>query len=93
MRQAHNTLTQNIPSRSVELLNKHPAAMDLRAKVKQPHWNAPGAGFIATHEPIDRVSEEVEGVSDLIAERAGVIGAERSRRNRGERRRNERRDR
>ncbi len=75
MRPTHNTLSENIRTQSVALLNKHlAAAVDLHAQVKQAHWNVRGPGFIAIHQLFDRVAEEVEAYSDLIAERAGGLG-------------------
>lgn len=74
MQPTHNTLSQNIRAQSVELLNKHPAAIDLHAQVKQAHWNVHGPGFIAIHELFDKASGEGENYSDLIAERAGGLG-------------------
>jgi starvation-inducible DNA-binding protein len=75
MHQTRNTLSENIRSRSVELLNKHLAALiDLHAQVKQAHWNVRGTNFIAIHELFDKVADEVEGYSDTIAERAAALG-------------------
>ncbi len=75
MQATRNTLSENIRTQSVELLNKHlAAAIDLHAQVKQAHWNVRGPGFIAVHELFDRVSTEVETYSDLLAERAGGLG-------------------
>lgn len=75
MQPTHNTLSENIRAQSIELLNKHlAAAIDLHAQVKQAHWNVRGPGFFAIHELFDKVSEEVEGYSDQIAERAGGLG-------------------
>jgi starvation-inducible DNA-binding protein len=75
MHPTRNTLDQNIRIQSVELLNKHlAAAIDLHAQVKQAHWNVRGPYFIAIHELFDKVSEEVEDFSDMLAERAGGLG-------------------
>lgn len=75
MHQTRNTLSENIRNRSIELLNKHLAALiDLHAQVKQAHWNVRGANFIAIHELFDKVSGEVENYSDTIAERAAALG-------------------
>lgn len=72
----HNTLPESIRAQSAELLNKHlAAAIDLHGQVKQAHWNVRGPGFLAVHELFDDVSEEVEAYSDMIAERAGGLGA------------------
>jgi starvation-inducible DNA-binding protein len=75
MHPTHNTLSENIRAQSIELLNKHlAAAIDLHGQVKQAHWDVRGPAFIAVHELFDKVSEEVENYSDLIAERAGALG-------------------
>lgn len=75
MRPTRNTLSEEIRTQSVELLNSHlAAAIDLHAQVKQAHWNVRGPGFIAVHELFDKVSVEVESFSDRIAERAGGLG-------------------
>lgn len=75
MHQTRNTLHASIRIQSVALLNKHlAAAIDLHAQTKQAHWNVRGPNFIAIHELFDRVSETVEGFSDMIAERAGGLG-------------------
>ena len=75
MHPTRNTLDETIRIQSVELLNKHLAtAIDLHAQVKQAHWNVRGANFIAIHKLLDTVSEEVEGFSDMLAERAGGLG-------------------
>jgi starvation-inducible DNA-binding protein len=75
MHQTRNTLSESIRSRSIELLNKHLAALiDLHAQVKQAHWNVRGVNFIAIHELFDKVAGEVENYSDTIAERAAALG-------------------
>jgi starvation-inducible DNA-binding protein len=75
MHRTSNTLSENIRSKSVELLNRHlAAAIDLHAQVKQAHWNVRGPTFIAIHELFDKVADAVEGYSDTIAERAAALG-------------------
>ena len=75
MQPTHNTLPEEIRSKSIALLNKNlAAAIDLHAQAKQAHWNVRGLGFIAIHELFDRVSSEVEDYSDLLAERAAGLG-------------------
>ncbi len=77
MNKTRNTLHETIRAQSVELLNKHlAAAIDLHAQTKQAHWNVRGPNFIAIHELFDRVSEQVEAYSDMLAERAGGLGGE-----------------
>lgn len=75
MQKTHNTLSENIRGQSIDLLNKHlAAAIDLHAQVKQAHWNVRGLAFIAVHELFDKVADEVEEFSDLLAERAAALG-------------------
>jgi starvation-inducible DNA-binding protein len=75
MQHTHNTLGADIRAQSIEVLNQHlAAAIDLHAQVKQAHWNVRGPGFMAVHELFDRVSEDVEKYSDMLAERAGGLG-------------------
>jgi starvation-inducible DNA-binding protein len=75
MHHTHNTLSENIRAKSVELLNKHlAAAIDLHGQVKQAHWNVRGPAFIAVHELFDRVAGTVEDYSDTLAERAAALG-------------------
>jgi starvation-inducible DNA-binding protein len=75
MHPTHNTLSQNIRTQSVELLNRHlAAAIDLHGQLKQAHWNVRGPSFIGVHELFDKVAGEAESYSDLIAERAAGLG-------------------
>jgi starvation-inducible DNA-binding protein len=75
MQHTHNTLSENIRAKSVELLNKHlAAAIDLHGQVKQAHWNVRGPAFIAVHELFDKVADTVEDYSDTLAERAAALG-------------------
>ena len=45
--------------------------LDLFSQVKTAHWNVRGLGFMAIHELFDKVSEEVEMFSDMLAE--GIV--------------------
>ncbi len=84
MQPTHNTLSENIRVKSVELLNKHlAAAIDLHAQVKQAHRNVRGPAFIAvhelydfiaTHKLFDKSSTNVANYSGLITERVGGLG-------------------
>ncbi len=75
MQHTHNTLSENVRAKSVELLNKHlAAAIDLHGQVKQAHWNVRGPAFIAIHELFDHVADKVENYSDTLAERAAALG-------------------
>jgi starvation-inducible DNA-binding protein len=76
MYRTSNTLSENIRSKAVALLNRHlAAAIDLHAQVKQAHWNVRGPTFITVHELFDKVADLVEGYSDTIAERAAALGS------------------
>ena len=75
MQPTHNTLSANIRTQAVELLNRHlAAAIDLHGQLKQAHGNVRGPTFIAVHELFDRVAGEAESYSDRIAERAAGLG-------------------
>jgi starvation-inducible DNA-binding protein len=75
MHPTHNTLSENVRTQSVELLNRHlAAAIDLHGQLKQAHWNVRGPSFIGVHELFDKVAGEAESYSDLIAERAAGLG-------------------
>jgi starvation-inducible DNA-binding protein len=75
MHPTHNTLSENIRTQSVELLNRHlAAAIDLQAQVKQAHWNVRGPGFIAIHRLFDDVAAKIGEYADMIAERTGGLG-------------------
>jgi starvation-inducible DNA-binding protein len=71
----HDTLSDNIRTQSIELLNRYLAAsIDLRAQVKHAHWNTRGAAFIAVHELFDKVAAATDVYCDAIAERASAQG-------------------
>jgi starvation-inducible DNA-binding protein len=71
----HNTLPVATRNRSIALLNIHLAtAIDLRAQVRQAHWNVRGPGFIAIHELFDEVGTRIDVFADLIAERTAALG-------------------
>jgi starvation-inducible DNA-binding protein len=59
----------------IEILNARLAdSSDLKSQAKQAHWNVKGMSFIALHELFDQVATEVEGYTDLIAERITTLG-------------------
>jgi starvation-inducible DNA-binding protein len=59
----------------VAVLNQSLAdAIDVRLAAKQAHWNVKGENFIALHELFDKVSTEVDGYVDMLAERAVQLG-------------------
>src|SRR5271157_4689292 len=76
MHTTHNTLSENVRTQTAEILNRDlAAAIDLHGQLKQAHWNVRGPTFIAVHELFDKVAEEAESYSDLLAERAAGLGA------------------
>lgn len=59
----------------IGILNERLAdSVDLKSQAKHAHWNVKGMNFIALHELFDQVAEEVEGYTDMIAERATTLG-------------------
>lgn len=49
-------------------------AVDLATQAKQAHWNVKGPNFISLHELFDKVADEADEYSDLIAERIVALG-------------------
>jgi starvation-inducible DNA-binding protein len=48
--------------------------LDFKLSAKQAHWNVKGTNFIALHELFDKLSAEVDGYADMLAERAVQLG-------------------
>ncbi len=46
----------------------------LTLAVKQAHWNLKGPGFIGVHELLDDVADHLRESSDMMAERAVIMG-------------------
>jgi starvation-inducible DNA-binding protein len=70
-----NTLREPIRRAMIALLNEQLAdVLDLGLQAKQAHWNVKGPHFIGLHELFDKVAEELEELSDEIAERAVELG-------------------
>ncbi len=49
-------------------------SIDLRAQMKQAHWNVKGPHFIGLHLLFDQIWEESQDYADLIAERIAQFG-------------------
>lgn len=59
----------------VELLNLHLASsLDVMLQSKQAHWNVKGPNFAALHELFDKINEDFEEYTDLLAERIVQLG-------------------
>ena len=70
-----NDLPQTAGREAVNLLNLSLAdILDLGLQAKQAHWNMKGPHFIGLHELFDKVAEELEEFTDVIAERAVELG-------------------
>jgi starvation-inducible DNA-binding protein len=70
-----NDLPEAIRVEVISLLNQRLAVcIDLQLQCKQAHWNVKGPTFIALHELFDKIDEDVETYSDLLAERVVQLG-------------------
>jgi starvation-inducible DNA-binding protein len=70
-----NDITLETREMMVALLNQQLAdTTDLYSQSKQAHWNVKGAEFYQLHELFDKLAEELEEYTDLIAERATALG-------------------
>ena len=70
-----NDLPQKAAREAVNLLNHSLAdILDLGLQAKQAHWNVKGPYFIGLHELFDKVAEELEEFTDVIAERVVELG-------------------
>src|SRR6266487_3876074 len=66
-----NDLREKVRRAMIDLLNQQLAdVLDLGLQAKQAHWNVKGPHFIGLHELFDKVAEELEEVTDDMAERA-----------------------
>ena len=68
-------LDDNVRASMIDVLNARLAdSTDLQVAVKQAHWNVKGTGFIGFHELLDMVADHMREHSDLMAERAVILG-------------------
>jgi len=75
MFQTKNTLSEKVRKQMDVILQDRLAdSIDLVIQAKQAHWNVKGPDFIALHELFDKIAEESESYSDLIAERIAQFG-------------------
>ncbi|MDF3054119.1 MAG: Ferritin Dps family protein [Gammaproteobacteria bacterium] len=71
----HDFMAVTGSNKVINLLNQSLAnAIALKLQAKQAHWNVKGPNFIALHELFDKVSGEVDGYADMLAERAVQLG-------------------
>lgn len=48
--------------------------LELRARLKQAHWNVKGTSFLSLHELFDRIADDIDSAADDIAERIVTLG-------------------
>ena len=67
-------LKSNTKSAMIDLLNARLAdAIDLALITKQAHWNLRGPTFIAVHELLDQLRDDIDEHVDIIAERVAQL--------------------
>ncbi|MEO6013412.1 MAG: DNA starvation/stationary phase protection protein Dps [Devosia sp.] len=67
-------IESNTKTAMIALLNARLAdAIDLAMITKQAHWNLKGPTFIAVHEFLDEVREEIDEHVDIIGERVAQL--------------------
>lgn len=67
-------LTSNVKTEVIDLLNARLAdAIDLALATKQAHWNLRGPTFIAVHELLDTLRDDIDEHVDIIAERVAQL--------------------
>ncbi|SDU03250.1 starvation-inducible DNA-binding protein [Verrucomicrobium sp. GAS474] len=72
---SHVNLKESVRRKVVNLINQSLAdTLDLQLQIKQAHWNVRGHDFIAVHELLDKIEEDVENGADLLAERIAQLG-------------------
>lgn len=68
-------LAEDIRVKVIETLNQTLAAtLDLKTQAKQAHWNVKGINFLQLHELFDTIATELEGYTDMVAERITSLG-------------------
>src|SRR6186713_1753976 len=67
-------IESNTKTAMIDLLNARLSdAIDLALITKQAHWNLKGPTFIAVHEFLDEVRDELDEHVDIIAERVAQL--------------------
>jgi starvation-inducible DNA-binding protein len=70
-----NDLAESVREPAIRLLNEHlTGAIDLTLQAKQAHWNVKGPNFSALHLLFDEMAEDLDELSDELAERAVALG-------------------
>src|SRR6266568_1783573 len=75
MYETENDIPKSARAELNALINQRLAdVIDLQLQLKQAHWNVKGPHFIGLHELFDKVAEELEELTDDMAERAVELG-------------------
>lgn len=75
LHQTRNDMNEQTRSAMISLLNQQLAdVIDLGLQAKQAHWNVKGPHFVGLHELFDKAAEQLEELTDDIAERAVELG-------------------
>lgn len=70
-----NDTKDNAKKVAIDLLNARLAdGIDLALITKQAHWNLKGPTFIAIHEMLDGFRDEIDELTDTMAERITQLG-------------------
>jgi starvation-inducible DNA-binding protein len=73
--ETENDLPRNTRVEVIGIINRRLAdIIDLKTQLKHAHWNVKGPHFIGLHELFDKIAEEVESYTDIIAERIVQLG-------------------
>ena len=74
MKSPDTGIASNTKTEMIALLNARLAdAIDLALITKQAHWNLKGPTFIAVHEFLDEVRDDLDEHVDIIAERVAQL--------------------
>ena len=74
MKSPDTGLKSNTRTAMIDLLNARLAdAIDLALVTKQAHWNLKGPTFIAVHELLDQLRDDIDEHVDIIAERVAQL--------------------
>lgn len=75
MHPTQNSLSENVRKSVIDVLQARLFdSIDLASQMKQAHWAVRGPNFIALHGLFDTVHGNVNGHTDLLAERITALG-------------------
>ncbi len=75
MTPTRNRLAANVRATSIDILQAAlTSSIDLALQTKQCHWNVKGHSFIAIHQMLDELYDQMTEASDTLAERLVALG-------------------